>query len=483
MAKVIFLQNFWYESPAIMSLSASLKKAGHQAGVLIGKDISDFSSAIKKESPDIIGLSLMSGLHLWGIAITKEIKSLALPKPPYIIYGGPHPTFFPDVLEKSDADAICIGEGEDAMVELADCISKGRRPDAVLNLSVKTGKAIKVNPLRPLANLDDLPDADRGIYYQHRYFARYPTKSFMTGRGCPFSCTFCYNATIQKIYKGKGSFVRFRDPGRVINEIAQTVKKWKCRTVYFMDDTFGLKKPWCLELLKLYKKEINLPFVCKIRADTVDEEMVSVFKEAKCRAVQFAIETANEEIRTKILKKQITDQDIIKTAGLLNKYKIKFLSYNMVGLPGETITDVVNAIKLNAAIGTAYPWCSIFNPYPGTELSEYCVKQGYIDRSFGPDELEATFHKSSVLKGRDYTQVANMHKLFGLGVFVPALIPLIRKVSKWRPNFVFTGIFLTVNFFNYFRSEKLHFHEAFMLGIRNVSLMIGSKFIPQKANL
>ena len=65
MAKILFLQNFWYESPAIMALSASLKQSGHHASVAIGDTIQDFSEAIIKEAPDIIGFSLVSGYHHW----------------------------------------------------------------------------------------------------------------------------------------------------------------------------------------------------------------------------------------------------------------------------------------------------------------------------------------------------------------------------------------------------------------------------------
>jgi len=351
MAKILFLQNFWYESPAIMALSASLKQSGHHASVAIGDTIQDFSEAIIKEAPDIIGFSLVSGYHLWGMKITDQIRAMELPEQPYIIFGGPHPTFFPDVLKAANADAICIGEGDYAIVELATCISQHKSPDFIQNLSVKIDGKIKTNPLRPLAVLDELPVLDRTIYYgHHKFFKKYLTRSFMTGRGCPFRCTFCYNAAIQNLYKGKGSFVRFRTPQNIIKEIAETTKEWGCRTVYFMDDTFALKKQWALELLDLYAKEIKLPFICKMRADTADEEVIAALKNANCRVVQFAIESANEKIRCEILKKQINDEDIYRTAQLLKKYKIKFLTYSMVGLPGESLEDVLDTIRMNAKI-------------------------------------------------------------------------------------------------------------------------------------
>lgn len=483
MAKMLFLQNYWYESPAVMALSASLKQGGHKAVLGIGNNISDFERVLREELPDIVGFSLMSGLHRWGIEITEHIRGMNLPKKPYIIYGGPHPTFFPDILKESSADAICVGEGDYSVVELADCIEQGKGPESIENLFLKIDGGIKRNPLRALDHLDKLPVMDREIYYSHKYFERYPTKSIMTGRGCPFRCTFCYNSTVQELYRGKGSFVRFRTPEKIIEEILQVIGRYQCRTIYFMDDTLGINKKWVLQLMNLYKKEVGLPFVCKIRADTLDEEMVASFKEAGCRTAQFAIESANENIRTNVLKKRIKNEDILRTAGLLNKYKIKFLTYNMVGLPDETFEDIEDLMRLNGSIGTSYPWCSIFTPYPGTELAEYCIKNGYIDSNFHPDQLESTFHKVSIRMGRNSQRIENLHMLFGLGVKFPGLIPLIMGLSKLKPNFLFTSAFLFISFINYFKSEKLKISEAVMLGIRNLRINIGSKSRVKKSNI
>ena len=475
MAKVLFLQNVWYDYIGVMMLSAVLKKAGHESIIAIGNDFSDFRELIQKESPDMICFSLMSGLHLWANETTEQIRRLNLRVRPFVIFGGPHPTFFPNILEKSMADAICIGEGDGAIVDFADCISRGEQPRNIENLFIKSDHEIIRNPIRSLVNLDNLPFADRSIYYKMKYFRTNPTKSFMTGRGCPFGCTFCYNKTMRDIYHGKGSFVRHRSPENVLEEIQQVKNEWGMKTVYFFDDTFGLNKKWVLKLMELYKKEVNLPFLCRIRADTADEEIIAAFSEAGCVTVSFAIETANQKIREKILKKHITDEDIFRTAKLLKKYRIKFFTYNMVGIPEQSIEDIHETINLNIKIGTSYPWCSIFNPFPGTELADYCIKHGYIDKEFGPDKLATTFHKSLTIKTEHYNEINNLHKFFQLSVLFPILFPILKRAARLKPNFFYSLIFAATYCINHLRSEKQSLTHMMILAHKNMKIMLGWK--------
>lgn len=475
MAKVLFLQNICYDYLGTMALSAVLKQAGHECLVATGHGMSTFRPIFEREQPDIIGFSLMSGLHLWANEMTAQIRQLNLPYRPFVIYGGPHPTFFPDILVKSQADAVCIGEGEGAMVDLADCIASRGDPTTILNLHVKNERGITCNPVRPLVDLDSLPFPDRTIYYNDRFFRSNPTKVFAAGRGCPFDCTFCYNKQIRDIYREKGPFVRLRSPEKIIEEICEVRKKWGMKTVMFFDDTFGLKKSWLLTVMDLYKREVGLPFLCRIRADGVDEETISAVGEAGCCAVFFAIETANEKLRENVLRKRISDEDIIRTAGFLRKHKIKFFTYNMVGIPGQTVQDIYDTIDLNVAIGTSYPWCSIFNPYPGTDLGDLCVREGYLPASFNPDDLATTYHKGSLITTKDSRTIDNLHKFFQLAVLIPGLRPVIRAAVKMRPNPVFTLIFSIVYFWNYVRSERLSVLRTLRLAWRNAREFLGLK--------
>lgn len=457
-----------------MALSAMLKRSRHECRVAIGSSIREFKPLLEKWQPDIVGFSLMSGLHLWANGIVEAIRDLHLAKQPFIIYGGPHPTFFPEILERSKADAICIGEGDEAIVDLANAIDHDASKSQILNLHVKEEGRIHRNPVRDLVDLDTLPFPDRSLYYDKSFFRTNPTKPFVTGRGCPYNCSFCYNKSIRDIYHGRGRFVRSLSPARAVQEVLEVKQQWGMRTVYFFDDTFGLNKKWALELMDIYKKEVRLPFICRIRANSADEEMISAFKEAGCVSVFFAVETATDRLREELLRKRITNDDIYRTAALLRKYKIKFLTYNMVGIPEQTIDEAFDTIRMNAEIGTSYPWCSIFNPYPGTELAEYCKRKGYLDENFGPDDLATTYHNSSIVEHGNQDEVANLHKFFQLGVWIPSLLPLIRKLVKWKPNILFSLVFSATYFINVVRSERFGLLHTLRLAWHNMSLFLGT---------
>jgi radical SAM superfamily enzyme YgiQ (UPF0313 family) len=438
MAKLVLIQNALYEYFGPMYLSAVLKQHGHQCELFVTQKEKDLIESIKQAKPDIIAFSVMSHDYKWAINQAKAIKSrINVP----IMMGGPHPTFFSKTIEHDSVDIICIGEGEYALVELMDLIDKGKDFSNVQNLWVKKGSEIHKNtPRNLIENLDDLPFPDRELYYKrYRFLKEVPTKRFMATRGCPYNCTFCFNHTLKNMYKDKGVYVRMRSPENVIEEIKYIKSKYNLKTVRFSDDTFTLNKKWLLELLELYKKEINLPFTCLCRANEVNDDIVKKLKESGCKSATFGIESGNERIRQEILKKNLRNEDIIKAAGLFRKYKIRFGTYNMMCLPTETIDDAFDTVKINSKIKANFPTCSIFQPYPKTELAEFSIDKGLLDKDFNINNL-GTLHTE--LKIKDYKQISNLHKFFYICVKMPFLIPIVKVLIKLPPNKFFDIIYM-----------------------------------------
>jgi len=256
-----------------------------------------------------------------------------------IIFGGPHPTFFPEIIDNPSVDIICIGEGELAITELADRLDAKEDFYDIENLWVKDtdGEIIK-NPVRPLIqDLDGLRFPDRNIYYGKYPFLNRSQKPFFAGRGCPFNCAFCFNYVLKDIYKDKGNFIRLRSPKNLIDEIISVKDTFGLKTVYLQDDTILFNREWLIEFLSIYRKEVGLPFVCLVRADLMDKEIARELKRSNCYSVFFGVETGDEKMRKRLLKKDIDNAQIIETARILKKYKIKFRTYNMLGLPGEEL--------------------------------------------------------------------------------------------------------------------------------------------------
>jgi len=166
-----------------------------------------------------------------------------------------------------------------------------------------------------------------------------------------------------------------------------------------------------------------------------------------------------------LLQKSVTDDQIYNTAKLLNKYGIKFRTYNMLGLPGETLEDAFQTVAINSKIKTAYPWCSLFYPLPGTELAQFADEHNLIDNACKDKEL--SFFKGSSLKSAHRNELVNLQKLFYYAVKFPRLLPLIKLIIKLKPNIFFEFCFLIGYAISYMGSENLSLKEVFSVAKKN----------------
>jgi radical SAM superfamily enzyme YgiQ (UPF0313 family) len=476
MAKVIFIQDVIYEHIGTMSLSAILKKNNHEVDILIpnlegGED--EAIKKLKKLKPDLVAFSVITGGHKWSLSMALRVKK-SLKKP--IIFGGPHATYFPEIIKYQQVDYVCIGEGEYSLLELCNRIDSGAMKDDIPNIWAKKGRKIIRNEVRNLIdNLDELPFPDRELYYKYPKLKRSRQKRFMTTRGCPYDCSFCFNHVFRTIYCGKGKAIRRRSIKNVIEEVLQVKDNYGMHTAYFEDDTFILDRKWIVDFLKEYKKKIDRPFICLIRANLVNDEIIKSFKDARCKRVFMGVETGDEVLRNKLLKKRLTNADIIKAAKLLHKYKIKFKTYNMLGLPDETIENALKTLELNAQIKTNYPWCSIFQPYPGTELGQYAIEKGYMSKNFDSDDILPYFSNSVMNQKIDIQQIINLQRFFVIGIKLPFTIPLIKKLIKLPPNFIFDIVFLIGYAYTYLGSEDISIMDNFIDGIRYIKRLFYNK--------
>lgn len=472
MARVAFVQNIAFEYLGVMYISAMLKKHGHEVEMFIvsnneNRTIEEMASF----GPDLVGFPCTTGVHRYALRFAGKVKEKI---PCKVIFGGAHATYFPDVINEPAVDIICRSEGEYAVLEIAEKMDKGVCLSDTMNCWFKIDGTIIKNDQRPLVeNLDELPFPDRELYISKYPYLKRSQKAFIGGRGCPFDCTFCFNHALIKLYKGKGKVVRYRSVDNLIAEIKEVRERCGLRTVYMQDDTFILNKRWVIEFAEEYKREVGLPFVCLIRADLADEEMIKKLSESGCKNVFFGVEAGSEDLRNSLLKKKISDGEIRSVATLLKKYGMKFRTYNMLGLPGESLDDAFKTVALNAEIRTDYPWCALFHPFPGTELAEYAKEKGLLDASV--DTANPSFFKDSIIKSEHKRELVNLQKLFFYGVKFERAMPLIKRLIRFRPNIVFDLAFLVSYGWCYLLSENLTLKEMMSVGIRNVRSFFFSK--------
>jgi len=408
MSRIVFVQKEMEDRLGVMLLSAYLKSHGLSPEIIINPYRN--LNQIKRADPDFIGFSVHSPSVDWSLKAARFLKN-NLPGVK-TIWGGPHPTFFPEIIEEEGVDLVCIGEGEKPLLQLLG--SYDGTPESnenTPNFWVKQGKGIRKNQLIPLLTsreLSELPFCDRSHYSIYAVLRRTPHRRMWTSRGCPYSCAYCFNSNYQQIYRGLGKMVRQRSVDSVIGELRE-LKKTGAKALDFVDDRFLLSKGWTLEFCEEYQKHIRLPFVCNGTARQITPEIVGALKGAGCRFVNFAVESGVEKIRTEIYEKPIRDEDIYRAADVLHSWGMPFLTYNMIGHPDESLEDLFQTVKMNQTIKTTLPWCSILQPYPGTKLaSRLLTDRGKVGSRF----TYSYFQGSCLGDSKRRRQVSSAQKLF-----------------------------------------------------------------------
>lgn len=383
--KILFLFDnliLGQEPIGVTTISAVLKQHGHECEAINMEETPDFGDLIEevqKRKPNLLAVSTCSGQHVWMLERTKVLKeATGLP----VIYGGPHPTFFPEMIQEEGVDVICRSEGEFPTLEYVTALQEGRDPSDIPNLWVKQNGTIVRNGLRPnLADLDGLPFSDKDLVRPFAHLWKEGIGYFITARGCPFDCTFCYNHAQREIENGPN--VRRRSPENVIRELKEAKEKYGFQYLAFQDDVFLIQPKWLDEFLLLLKEEIRLPFHCHSIANVMrDEDLFRRLGEAGCIRIFYAIETGNEETRRKVLKKPVKDSDILKARDLCEKYGIEILSSVIFGLPGETADSAMETVEMTIKARVHCMITHYFMPYPGTELGDEAHRDGLFDGDF-----------------------------------------------------------------------------------------------------
>lgn len=436
---ILFLQNIWFELLGTMSLVATAKQSGFTADVSIGKD-RDLLRDVRRLKPRIVAFSCVTGIQNWAVDLCRIIKQDIDPGI-LTLMGGPHPTYFPEILEQHDClDMICLGEGEDA---LRDLLAADRFPEdfrSIANLHVRTADGISRNPLRPLiSDLDTLPFIDRESVYKYPLIRDNPVKRLISSRGCPHNCSFCFNHSMKNLYAGKGVYVRKRTVDNVLEELDSIRKQWPVTTFLFEDDLFAVKKSWLLEFCSRYRSRFNIQFICYVRADSIDRESVRALKEAGCYNVVMGVETGDEQLRNDILNKNITDDQLREAAALFHEFRINFCTTNILGLPGETPEQAYRTMSLTWDLDPTFTWCSVFQPYPRTRLGDMVLEQKLVDR-IDVDDIEPNYHSNSILRQPNIGLSVNLHKFFYVLFNNPRLMPLVKPLLRLPPNALYTLI-------------------------------------------
>jgi len=377
----------------VSHIAAVLAKAGHQVAFWqLCEDLAplpsqdEFIARIKQEAPDLIAFSVVTNQWNYTRHLAAWIRqSLSIP----IACGGVHALVGGrEILETGLFDYIFRGECEKAFPDFIERLSAGQSIREVRNLGFIDNGTIKINPVGPLPDLQQLPFKDYTIMdFQKLIDVKKGWVGLMASRGCPFSCTYCFNHKMVAAYrhdlkcsfKELGYIRQFR-VDQIINEIKFLLKNYhNIKTFIFDDDLFTFDKTYIKEFCREYKKTCNLPFVVNAHVKFFDDDVAAHLKSANCTVVKFGVESGSEKIRKSVLNRHMTNDDIIAAIRMVNNAGMHSSVFIIIGFPHETRQDVFDTLRL---LGQARPgrfrW-TFFFPYPGTKAHQISLEGGFID--------------------------------------------------------------------------------------------------------
>jgi radical SAM superfamily enzyme YgiQ (UPF0313 family) len=377
----------------IAHLSAVLKEAGHAVSLWqLCEDIEPlpseehFVERIRREAADIIGFSVVTNqwpyarkLAAWARGATDAL----------LVCGGIHTMAAGEqVLQSSHFDYIIRGEAEEAFAEFVEKINNRQNVLEVKNLGYLRDDKVQLNPLRPLPDLNILPFKDYEIFdFQNIIDAKNGWVGLMASRGCPFSCTYCFNHQLVSHYRKdldcsfKGlNYIRHFEVDQLMEEIDYLQRTYQNISMFILDDDlFTFYREYVEQFCAAYKKITALPFVVNAHVGFFEKRRAGYLAEAGCKIVKFGVESGSERIRRQILQRRMKNDSIVKAIQTAHQYGLHTSVFLMIGLPAETHDDVMDTIRLMArAQPGRYRW-SFFFPFPGTKAYEISAEGNYID--------------------------------------------------------------------------------------------------------
>jgi anaerobic magnesium-protoporphyrin IX monomethyl ester cyclase len=290
-----------------------------------------------------------------------------------LVAGGPLPTVFPEDYLKA-FDVVCIGEGEETMLELTEAHLKRTKLSDIKGICIRTSheptgmseSTIRTPARPPIRDLDSIPFPARDLFdnaeYKRYFRQRFGCQetSIITTRGCPFDCDFCSRPIFSNQF-------RARSANNVVDELDQ-ISELGYDSVWFSDDCFTLVPSRVLQICQQIKnRDLELKWECLSRVDGFTLDMAKEMKAAGCERVFFGIESGDDGILRQ-MNKQIDVDQARKAVEAATEADLKAAGFFILGYPGEDDSTILRTIKFATRLPLDYASFSLPYPIPGTGL-------------------------------------------------------------------------------------------------------------------
>jgi len=257
----------------------------------------------------IVGISVIENTFRNAVLVSKHLRKRGYRG--LILMGGQYAIMCPeDCIEH--ADLVCIGDGEEMIVQVYDALSAGADLSNIPNLWIrrKDGSLGKT-PMRLVEKLDDLPHLDYFTPGKHFKIGRfgeiepvasaddfkYPKEGNIINvfsRGCAYDCTYCCSSKIRQIY-GK---YRQNSMVRLLSELEYSVSlmKGENNQISIMDDDFFLRPEEEIAFFaREYKKKIGKPLLCHARLSSITRSKLGHLLDAGLYYLYTGVQSASLE--------------------------------------------------------------------------------------------------------------------------------------------------------------------------------------------
>jgi radical SAM superfamily enzyme YgiQ (UPF0313 family) len=361
----------------VMHLSGYLKHKGYPETRILDQKVQrlgfeDIERYVAEWRPGLVGVSALT----WEANAAHEVARRVKAIDPRIVtvFGGPHASSYTEkILEDPNVDVVCVGEGEETLLQLVQRAEAGQPLTEVLGIAYRRdGQMAQNEPMPFLEDLDALPYPDyEGIdidaYNEWWRPSRTGVGRYMglfTSRACPYSCNYCHNIF--------GKTFRQHSPEYVLDQIQFLGDKYGIREFEVVDDIFNLNAERAKRIADLVvERGLKIAFTLPngIRGDLMDEELIIKLKRAGLTFMCWAIETASPRLQKKIRKFNKLEK-IAENIAFAAREGIYSNGFFMLGFPTETREEL--QMTIDFALGSQLHSASIFavNPFEGTTLAE-----------------------------------------------------------------------------------------------------------------
>jgi len=356
--------------------------------------------------PEVVGLSCLFSTQ---DAILRLVVAALRRRLPYtaIVLGGTHPTVFAkEFVAEGLADFVVRGEGEHAVVDLAQALAGDKDFDQVSGLVWREGSRIRENAVVRVDPLDDLPlparqDLDLAAYSRAGIMhgespSDVPTTTIVTSRGCPARCTFC---SIHPIW---GHRFRTVSAGRVVAEISELYHRYGIRHLLVEDDNFTFDRARAKEILRTMATDFpDLSWSAPngVAIWRLDEELVELIARTRCLRLSLAVESGSPDTLQRIIDKPLSLDQVKKTVRLCRKYGLQTTAFFVLGMPGETRAAMVESMDFAAKLDVDTITVMTAVPLPGSPLYDSALAGGHVPRDLAFADLTT---RSPVLTTADF---------------------------------------------------------------------------------